>query len=144
MAVKVSTGLRNALLDSASLKDILDGGFLDIYSGTIPATADDALTGATLLCRVSNGGSGLTFDTSAVGGVLSKNPSEVWQGLNTASGVASFFRFVTAADTGAASDTEERIQGTVAVLGADLNISNTSLTVSAPQAIQFFYVALPG
>ena len=144
MAVKVSTGLRNALLDSASLKGILDGGFLDIYSGTIPATADDALTGATLLCRVSNGGSGLTFDTNAVGGVLSKNPSEVWQGLNTASGVASFFRFVSASDTGAASDTEERIQGTVAVLGADLNISNTSLTVSAPQAIQFFYVALPG
>lgn len=144
MAVKVSTGLRNALLDSASLKDILDGGFLDIYSGTIPATADDALTGATLLCRVSNGGSGLTFDTNAVGGVLSKNPSEVWQGLNTASGVASFFRFVSASDTGAASDTEGRIQGTVAVLGADLNISNTSLTVSAPQAIQFFYVALPG
>ena len=144
MAVKVSTGLRNALLDSSSLKGILDGGFLDIYSGTIPATADDALTGATLLCRVSNGGSGLTFDTNAVGGVLSKNPSEVWQGLNTASGVASFFRFVSASDTGAASDTEERIQGTVAVLGADLNISNTSLTVSAPQAIQFFYVALPG
>ena len=144
MAVKVSTGLRNALLDSSSLKGILDGGFLDIYSGTIPATADDALTGATLLCRVSNGGSGLTFDTNAVGGVLSKNPSEVWQGLNTASGVASFFRFVSASDTGAASDTEKRIQGTVAVLGADLNISNTSLTVSAPQAIQFFYVALPG
>ncbi len=144
MSVKVSTGLRNALLDSSGLKAILDGGFLDIYSGAVPASADAAISGATLLCRVSNGGSGLTFDDAAVGGVLSKNASEVWQGLNVASGTAAFFRFVTAADTGAASDSEPRIQGTVGVLGADLNISNTSLTVSAPQAVQFFYVALPG
>lgn len=141
-----STGLRNALLDSDSLKGLLDGGFIKIYAGTVPASADAALGGATELCVISENGAGggLEFEASAVGGVLSKASSQAWSGTNTATGVATFFRFVTPTDTGAASISEVRVQGTVGVSAADLNLSNTSLVAAAPQAIQFFSIAQPG
>jgi len=41
--LKASTGLRTKLLDTGSLKSILDGGVINIYSGPVPATADAAL-----------------------------------------------------------------------------------------------------
>lgn len=145
MAIKASTGLRNGLLDSGSLRDMLEGGFLKIYSGTAPATADDALDSAVELCVVSGDGvgNGLEFEASAVAGILSKSTSQVWTGTNSESGVATFFRFVSDTDTGDSSTVEPRLQGTVNVLGADLNLSNVSLVSGAPQAIQFFSVALP-
>lgn len=146
MAVKVSTGLINAILGSSSLKEALDGGRLNIYSGPVPQTANESVGAATLLCTVTDGGTGdgLNFDTAAIDGVLSKSPSQVWQGTNVNSGVASFFRFVAPGDDGSADPAALRIQGSVAVLGGDLNLSNVSLVTGAPQAIQFFYVALPG
>lgn len=49
MALKTSTGLRNGVLSGGSLKSRLDGGRINIYAGTPPATADDAVGAATLL-----------------------------------------------------------------------------------------------
>lgn len=146
MAIKASTGLRNALLGTGSFKGTMDGGFLDIYAGTVPTDADAAIGSATLLCRISDNGTGtgLDFAASAAAGVLAKDGSQVWSGTNVATGTATFYRFVASGDTGAASTTEPRLQGTVAVLGADLNLSSVALSSGAPQAIQFFYVALPG
>ena len=145
MAIKISTGLANARMTAGSITNLLNGGFLKIYGGTVPASADNALGGATELCVISDGGGlgGLEFDSVAIGGVLSKNPSQVWMGTNSATGVATFFRFVSPTDTGAYSQEEYRIQGTVGVLGADMNLSNTSLVMGAPQAIQFAYLAQP-
>ena len=51
--LKVSTGLRNAMLDTAPLRDALDLGFLKLYSGTEPATADADLGAAVLLVTIS-------------------------------------------------------------------------------------------
>ena len=45
-------GLRNYMLDTGSMKTALALGFINIYSGTVPATADAALTG-TLLTTIS-------------------------------------------------------------------------------------------
>lgn len=143
--LKVSTGLRNAMLDSEPLRDALDLGFLKLYSGTEPATADADLGAAVLLVTISvNGaGTGLTFEPAAVSGILSKEGDEVWQGTVASSGTAAFFRFVAPGDTGAASTTEARLQGSVGVLGADLNLSSVALTASAVQTINHFNVALP-
>ena len=47
MALKASTGLRNAMMTTGSLKSRLDLGFIKIYAGTVPATADDTLGSAT-------------------------------------------------------------------------------------------------
>lgn len=146
MAIKLATGMRNWLLSGGSWKGALDGGLLYIYDGSAPAGPDDALSGNTLLCTISltGGGSGIHFDAAASGGVLAKAPAETWQGTNVASGTASFFRFVeSGGDPSAASATEKRIQGSVAVAGADLNLSSVSLVNGATQTVDFFNVTQP-
>lgn len=145
MTLKTSTGLRNKILDTAPLRTVLGLGFINIYSGPVPATADAALTGATLLSTVSNNSTatGVTFDAAASAGVLAKAAVEVWSGLNVAGGIASFYRHVAPADTGALSLTEARIQGTCGVVGADMNLTNTTLSNGATHTVDFYQVNLP-
>lgn len=146
MAIKASTGLRNQMMDTGSLKNALDNGFINIYSGTVPTTADEAVPGgATLLCTISvnSTGTGITFDAAASGGVIAKAPGEVWSGVNAATGTAAWYRHVGAADTGALATDEPRLQGLVGVSGADLNLSSVSLTSGATQTVDFYSVALP-
>jgi hypothetical protein len=133
------------MLDTGSFKAAMDLGFLKIYAGAVPADAEAALATATLLCTVSVDalGTGLTWEAAAVSGVLSKTAAETWQGVNAASGTATFFRFVQPADDGLADPAQLRIQGTVGLVGAELNLSSTTLTVSATQTINHFNVALP-
>ena len=145
MALKASTGLRNTVLGGGSLKGALDGGLIKIYAGAAPASADDAVGGATLLCTVSlaSAGTGINFDAAAASGVISKAPGETWSGANAATGAAAWYRHVAPADDGTLSTTQARIQGTVAVAGADLNLSSVSLVSGATQTIDFYSVALP-
>lgn len=49
MTIKASTGLRNSMLVTGSLRSLLNGGRINIYAGAAPATADADLGGATLL-----------------------------------------------------------------------------------------------
>lgn len=141
--MKLSTGLRNGMLASNSLKSLLASGEIRIYAGTVPADADASIGSATLLCTVKNGGSGINFASAATAGVLPKASGETWSGTNVATGVATFFRHVLAADDGSASSSAVRIQGTVAVAGADLNLTSVSLVSGAPQAIDYYSVAQP-
>lgn len=52
MSMKLSTGLRNYLLDMGSLRKAFENAVVKIYTGAAPTDADDAPTG-TLLCTVS-------------------------------------------------------------------------------------------
>ena len=145
MTFKVSTGLRNTMLSSDCLALAMGGGFLKIYDGVEPASADAALSGNTLLCTISesdDGVTGLTFD-AAVAGVLPKAAAEVWEGTNVASGTATFYRFVRTGDTGALSTTDLRMQGTIGLAGADMNMTSVTLVAAALQPINYFVVALP-
>lgn len=141
--MKLSTGLRNTILGVSSLKAALAGGQLMIYSGTVPADADQALGSAVLLSTIKNGGSGVNFDTAAVAGSIPKAPGETWSGVNVATGAATFFRHVLSSDTGALSTTALRIQGTVAVAGGDLNLTSVSLSSGATQTVDAYNVAQP-
>ena len=145
MPLKSSTGLRNYMLDAGSLKAALADGLIKIYAGTIPATADAALGAATLLCTISDDatGVGIEFEVNAVDGAIAKKASEVWKGMNVASGTATFFRHVAPGDDGTASTTQKRLQGIVGVSGADLNLSSTILAEGAPQLITFYNASLP-
>lgn len=145
MAYKVSTALRDGMLAGSSLKEQLDGGFIKIYAGTVPSTADDALGSATLLCTISvnSTGAGINFDTAASAGVLSKAPAEVWSGVNTATGTATFFRHVAATDNGALSTTAPRIQGAIGTSGSEMNLSSVNLVSGATQTIDYYNAALP-
>lgn len=138
MALKMSTGLCNKLHDTNPTKTIFNLGFMKIYAGSAPATADAAVTG-TLLCTVSNNstGTGLTFEASASGGTLPKKSSETWSGTNGASGTATHFRLVAAGDTGALSTTEARVQGTIGTGGTDMVVGNPALTSGATFTINY-------
>ncbi len=147
MAIQLSTGLRNAMLDTNSFRGGLNGGLLGIFKGTVPAAVDDATSGATLICTVSVDGlgGGLGFEAAAVAGVLSKAAAETWQGtVINSGGTATFYRFYeSGGDPTAASTTEQRIQGSVGVAGADLNLSSVALVDAATQDIDFFNITLP-
>lgn len=144
--MQLSTGLRNAIMATSSFRAALAGCVINVYSGTIPATADAALSGdAVLLYSISVDGDGtpISWEAAAVGGVLSKSTSEVWQGTAVADGTTSFFRMQTAADTNGASTTAVRIQGTVGVLGYDLNMSKDAIITGETQTVDYATVTIP-
>lgn len=140
-----STGLRDDMLDTSPFKTLMDDGFLVLYNGTAPASADAALSGNTVLLTYSdNGGAGgLDFAAAAASGTITKDLTQVWKGTVAVTGTPTFWRFILAADTGALSTTEKRIQGTVGTVNADLNLSSLSLTALEVKTINYFYVTLP-
>lgn len=142
---KLSTGLRDHLLTTGDFQSGVDGGVIYIYSGAVPATADAALSGNTLLCVISNNaaGTGINMAAAAASGVLGKNTGEIWRGLIVADGTASFYRFAGLADAGALSTVDKRIQGTVGTVGADLNFSNVNFVSGNYRQIDNYNVALP-
>jgi hypothetical protein len=144
MTLKVSTGLRNKLLDTGSLATLMAGGLIKIYSGSPPASADDAASGS-LLCTISlnSTGTGVNMASTASSGVLAKSTSETWSGVVALSGAATYYRHVAASDTGASSTTQARLQGEIATAGAELNLSSTTLTSGATQTVDYYSVALP-
>lgn len=146
MTLKASTGLRNYMLDTGPAKTALANGFIKIYSGPEPATADAAIGGGnTLLCTIysDNVSAGINLAATAADGFIEKASAETWSGAVIATGTATFFRHVGSADTGALSTTQPRLQGTVARAGAELNISDVDLVAAAPQAVNFYTLQLP-
>lgn len=144
--MKRSTGLRDFLLSTGSLRGALDGTVLRIYSGPVPVSADAALVGNTLLCVITKDGdgeSGLTLAPEAGGGQITKNSSEVWEGAVLANGEATFFRQEFLADAGDASSSAIRLQGTVGVVGEDMNLSSTNFVVGDSRRINFYVAAIP-
>jgi hypothetical protein len=115
MAVRVSSGLRNGLLASNSFKGLFEAGsgfFIDIYSGSQPASSDDAPIGTKLVTLSNNsGGTTLTFASSAASGALAKEPSQVWSGSAIATGTAGWFRLRRHDDTNASSSSFVRYDG---------------------------------
>jgi len=151
MALQLSTGLRNGMLNSVGFTTAFNNGTIYIYSGPQPATADTAIQGTLLLQVTLNNGAwtagvgtnGLQFD-APVSGVLSKAAAQVWRGLGVAAGTAGWFRLVgNPADAGGASTTLPRLDGTVAISGGDMNLSSLSIVVSAPTTVDVFQFTLP-
>lgn len=85
---------------------------------------------------------GLYFGTTAAG-VISKPTTQVWSFNGAATGTAGWFRFY-GSDTGdsgaiiSAAPYYPRIDGSVAVSGADLNLSNISIAFGSPNTIDTF------
>ena len=119
-----STGLRNMLLGgsgAASVQSIFAAGFLNLYSGLPPATADAAIgVGNKLLLTYSIGGigTGLQLDNTTTN-VIQKVAADTWQGTGTSDAaggtVATFYRFVPATNTTTLSTLEARVQGYVSM-----------------------------
>jgi hypothetical protein len=148
MAIRISTGARNAMLGNGTnlgLRAALAAGFLYLYTGSQPATADKGATG-TLLGKVTvldDGTTGLTFDAPAAG-VLAKAAPK--RGSFTASRMARW-----AGSASAMRPTRrprqhhvsKRVDGLVGTAGADANMSNTAVLTGAVSTVDSFALTLP-
>lgn len=151
MALRLSTGLRNAMMATGSLQDTMVNGILCIYSGTQPTSADDG-EGSTLLCKVTvasgaftagTATNGINMATAATAGTLPKSTSEVWSGVNAVTGTAGWYRFYANDYTTGASTTACRIDGAISTSGSQLNMSSTALTAQATLTLDSFSLTLP-
>ena len=144
MTLRLSTALRTNLAGATGFATTFANGIIEIRTGTQPATADTAASG-TLLGTVTlasgaftpgTATNGLTF-AAASGGAVSK--SGIWSMAGIAAGTAGWFRLkANALDDNTLSTTLPRLDGSIAVSGADMNLSNISIAIGAPTTIDSF------
>ncbi len=149
MTVRLSTGLRNNLAGSTGFATTFANGIIEIRTGSQPASADAAPTGALLGTVTLNSGAftpglpgnGLTFAAPSAGAV---SKTGVWSFTGIANGTAGWFRLkANALDNDSLSTTLPRADGSIAVSGADLNLSNIAIAVGAPSTIDSFVWTQP-
>lgn len=145
MAFLFSTGCKNNICANESVVATLGSSVVRVYSGIVPVNADAALGSAVQLLEYTVDGEGgdLYFNSVVNNGVVTKD-ADAWRGTATATGVATFFRLVRSYDTGAASTSEIRVQGSVGVSGADLNLSSTTITSGQIYTLDTFTVSFAG
>jgi hypothetical protein len=83
---------------------------------------------------------------SSLAGVIEKVAGQTWSGVGAAAGTAGWFRFCAAvADAGGLDSNAEyiRIDGAISTAGAQINMTNTSISVSATQTVSDFALTLP-
>ena len=137
---RFSTGLRDAMLEPTAANvalDVFNGGTLKIYTGTQPATADEAPTGTLLVT--------ITLPTpafaAASGGARAK--AGTWSGTAGATATAGWFRIATSADTGVLSTTEKRMDGQMGTSASDLVLASLAITSGDVITVDTFPVSIP-
>jgi hypothetical protein len=119
-----------ANLEMDTLGAQLDGGFIDIYDGAQPVTADTAVTTQTKLAR-------LTFGTPAfapaVDGVANANPISPEPDA-PATGVASWYRMLRSDETPVAD-------GSVGTSGANINLDTVNILIHAVVALDSYQIS---
>jgi hypothetical protein len=103
---------------------LLNSGFLDIYDGSQPATADTAVSTQTKLARLTFGS---TAFASAIGGVATAN-AITSDSAADATGTAAWFRALK-------SDGTKVYDGSVGTSGCDLNLNTTSIVINAQVSV---------
>jgi len=147
MTIRLSSGLRNAMITSYGLGIMMQLGRIFIYTGTQPDSADDPATG-TKIGYVSQDGvvplpnqtaGGLDLRTGNIAGALENNGDWVLRGI--ANGTAGWWRFVwNYEDSEGNSDFLPRIDGTV---GESLILASTTITPVTGVPITSFRLILP-
>lgn len=126
---------------SAGFRHILDKCFINVYSGTQPASANDAASGVLLYTLTNNadGVTGLTWDIP-VNGSISKTPAELWRGVALAAGNAGWFRIYEAgSDPSIASTTAVRADGAISTSGSsELTMANVATDIGSIQSFTSF------
>jgi hypothetical protein len=147
--IKLSTGLRAAMLSDYGMRAMMYKGRILVYSGTQPADADDAPIG-TLLGMVTQDGLPAVPGDDA-GGLLLTTPPGIptllthegnWVFKGTASGSPGWWRFVwNLNDTGAESPFFPRIDGSVSDTVINFPSAVTASTEITGIQFNLFYVA---
>ena len=113
--------------EANALAPLLNGGFIEFYTGTQPANANTALSGNTLLAT-------LTFGNPAFGaaaaGVITANA--IASGTAAATGTATFARLYKSDGTTVVMDV------TVGTSGAGINLNTTSIVTGGLVSVTSF------
>ncbi len=141
-------GLLDATVSGAVVTVLAPRGTGVTYNGTSFATTVTTLTATVGGATMANGVAavnGLTFGAPSAGAV---SKSGVWSfnGLPAAGAgtTAGWFRLIaSSADSGLASSVLERLDGSVAVSGADMNLSNITIVSGAPNTVDTFTYTVP-
>jgi hypothetical protein len=135
MALKISTQTADLML--SALATALNGGKINIYSGTEPLTANTALSGNTLLAE-------LTFANPAFGAISASGNDRVMSAnaiaqdtAANATGDATFFR---ATNTG---NTTVYYQGTIGTTGQQLNLTATNIVADGVVSVSSMSITMP-
>ena len=136
--------------NGGSWKSLLDNGIIRIYSGTQPASADDAETGTLLLeITVASGAfvagspdNGLSF-RQILSGVMSKDDGEVFSGVGQANGTAGWGRYYSNAYVTGASTNAIRFDGSVGTSGAQFILSSTNIVLGATTTLDGATITQP-
>ena len=124
--LKLSNNVVNPQADA--LSDLADNGYLRIYDGTQPATADTAITTQVLLAELRFNA---TAAPSAVAGVLTFNAITQDSSANN-TGTASWFRALKSDGSTVLFD------GSVGTSGSDINIATTAIVAGAIVGVSSF------
>ena len=127
MTIRFNTAMRDAMV--TALTNAIGSYTLSIYTGSQPATANDAATGTKLVDITING-----FN-APVSGSATLNTSTPNTGTAVATGTAGWGRIVGGAG--------ERIDGTVGTSGTDFTINSTSITNGATVTLTAMTVTQP-
>jgi len=118
--------LANAAVNAAAdaVCALLDGGKLRIYGGLQPASADDAVGAQVLLAELMFGNPAFA---AAVAGVAAANAITADASAN-ATDTATWFRALR-------SDNTQVFDGSVGLLGCDLNLNSVAIQVGAQVSV---------
>lgn len=154
MATRISRGVRTALL--TDLVTDFNDSVIQIYSGSPPATADEAETGTLLAIITESSGAfvggaatnGLSLDIATIAhaagySTVGKTVAETWSGVGLAAGVAGWGRLYANAFTTGASNTAVRIDGLCGLSNAQFVMSNLNIAVGETVTISSFTITLP-
>jgi hypothetical protein len=134
MAMKIADATADAML--ASIATSLNSGFVRIYSGTEPTTANAALSGNTLLAQLTFGATAFGAATaSGADRIITANAITQDSGAD-ADGTATFFRAVTSGGTVV-------YQGTVGTSGQQLNLTATNIVTGGVVSISSLTITMP-
>lgn len=143
MTIRVSSGLRAALLSDYGLRAMMDYGVIEIYTGVQPVSASLAPTG-TLIGRVTNNGvafvagtpsGGLRVDLGVNGGLVKVG---AWRLKGVATGDIGWWRWKwNSPDPGTDSQYYPRMDG---AFGESLELSVGTLTPASNLLIEEFTV----
>ncbi len=146
-ALRISTGARNAMVgtNGQGFGELFNNGWLDIFTGAQPASADYVETGTKLIRISSTCGTsvddGLKFGTTGSGLLTIGTPA--WQGTALVDGVAGWFRFYGSGGVTGTNGTAIRFDGAVGVSGSDLDLRYTNLSAGATITIKSADITQP-
>lgn len=151
-AATTATDLCNAINRNGLFDATVAGAVVTVLAPRGSGTTYNAValaTTVTTLTATSSGNfgsgvaavNGLTFAAPASGAV---SKSGTWSFNGIAVGTAGWFRLVaSSADGGGASTVLERLDGSIAVSGADMNLSNIAIAIGVPNTIDTFTYTQP-